>query len=118
MVPGTAAAAGGEDHEVGVGAIGVLAHADGEGVAEAGGQVLEVECLGARGVLVDVQEDDLVHEVLEHEAQGHVAAHATSADDDCLAGADVVSVHASSYRRGATRQFSQKRGAPGDAPSF
>ena len=50
---GTAAAAGGEDHEVGVGAIGVLAHADGEGVAEAGGQVLEVKRLGARGVLVD-----------------------------------------------------------------
>jgi hypothetical protein len=113
---GAAATAGGEDHEVGVAAVSVLAHADGERVSEAGGQVLEVKCLGARSLLVDVKEDDLVHEVLEHEAQGHVAAHTSRADDDRLARPDVA-VHLLSYLRGAARRLSQK-GRPRGAPSF
>ena len=71
-----AAAARGEDHEVRVGAVRVVSHADLEGVSQARGQILQVKRLCAGGLLVDVQEDDLVHQVLEHEAQGAVRAHA------------------------------------------
>lgn len=91
---GAAAAARGEDHEVRVGAVGVVSHADLEGVSQARGQILQVKRLRAGGLFVDVQEDDLVHQVLEHEAQGAVRAHAPRADDDCLAGPDLLLGHA------------------------
>ena len=98
--------------EVGVLAVGVVAHADGERVAEARGQVVEVERLGARRLLVHVEKHDLVHEMLEHEAEGNVAAHAPRADDDCLAGPDVFSVHGAPILV-AQRADPRKKGARG-----
>ena len=81
-----AAAARGEDDEVGVRAVGVVANVDVERVAHAGGEVLEVHDLGLSGLAVDVEKHDLVYQVAEHQAQRDVAANATSADDDHLAG--------------------------------
>ncbi len=87
---GAAGAAGRQDAEVGVGAIGVVAHANDEVVAQARGQILEVKGLRGGGLFVDVDKDDLVHQVLEHEAQRAVRAHAPRADDDRLTGPDLV----------------------------
>lgn len=91
---GTAAAARGENHKVGVGAVGVVSHANLEGVPQAGGQVLQVKRLRPGRLLVDVKKHDLVHQVLEHEAQSAVRAHAPRADDDCFAGPDLLLGHA------------------------
>lgn len=87
---GATRTAGGQDHEVGVGTIGVLAHANDEVVAQAGSQILEVQGLRRGGLFIDVDEDDLVHQVLEHQAQGAVGTHAPRADDDSLTGPDLV----------------------------
>ena len=82
---GPAAAAGGENDEVGVRAVGVVTNTDGERVAHARGKVLEVHDLGLCGLTVHVEKHDLVHEVAKHQAQCNVAANATGADNDNLA---------------------------------
>ena len=87
---GAARAASGENGKVGIGAIGVVAHANDEVVAQARGQILEVKGLRSGGLFVDVDKNDLVYQVLEHEAQRAVRAHATRADDDRLTGPNLV----------------------------
>lgn len=111
-----------EDDEVRVLAVAVVTHAYDEVVAKTRGEVVEVARLRGGGLRVDIQEYDLVNQVLEHKAQRRVAAHASRANDHCLASLD-LSAHIATFQKHSgtflRRPTNKKDGRPsrGHPPS-
>ena len=90
---------------MGIGAVGVVSGADRERLAEAASEILEIHGLGLRSLAVHIDEDDLVHEVTEHQAERAVRTDAASADDHDLAGMHLL-LHGATSLSDRNRQAS------------
>ena len=90
---------------MGIGAVGVVSGTNLERLAEAACKILQVHGLGLCCLAVHVDEDDLVHEVTEHQAERAVRTDAASADNHDLAGMHLL-LHGATSLSDRNRQAS------------
>ena len=74
----------GHDEQLGVLGVGVVPGSDDGALAQVEGGVIQIQCLGFRLLLVDVDVDDLFHQPLREQGVACVGANMASADDDDL----------------------------------